>query len=57
MYTVEEVAERWSLNRKTVYEMVQKGRLPSRRFGRAVRIPRSVVESLESQGSVDREGE
>jgi excisionase family DNA binding protein len=47
MYTIDELAERWKLDRKTLYLMVSRGELPARRFGRAVRIPRSVVERIE----------
>lgn len=53
MLSVDEVASRWGLNRKTVYELIQRGELPSRRFGRSLRIPRAVVEEMESQGGVD----
>jgi excisionase family DNA binding protein len=52
MMKVEEVAERWDLNVKTVYAMISRGELLSRRCGRVVRIPRHVVESFEKQASV-----
>lgn len=52
MMKVEEVAERWNLNVKTVYGMISRGELASRRCGRVVRIPRHVVESFEKQASV-----
>jgi excisionase family DNA binding protein len=48
---VEDVAERWDLNIKTVYGMIERGELVSRRCGRLIRIPRHVVESFE-QASV-----
>jgi excisionase family DNA binding protein len=48
---VEEVAERWDLNVKTVYAMIERGELVSRRCGRLIRVPRHVVESFE-QASV-----
>jgi excisionase family DNA binding protein len=48
---VEEVAERWDLNVKTVYAMIERGELISRRCGRLIRVPRHVVESFE-QASV-----
>ncbi len=50
MMKIEEVAARWCLNIKTVYAMIQRGELPAARFGRVIRIPRSVVEIKESQG-------
>ena len=48
---VEEVAARWGLDRKTVYAMIQRRELPSRRCGRLVKIPRKAVELWE-QASV-----
>jgi excisionase family DNA binding protein len=50
---VDDVARRWGLDRKTVYAMIERGQLASRRCGRLVRIPRNVVESFESQASAD----
>jgi excisionase family DNA binding protein len=52
---VEEVAKRWGIDRKTVYGMIDRGQLVSRRCGRLVRIPRRAVESFESQASVSPE--
>jgi excisionase family DNA binding protein len=52
MMRVEEVAERWDLNVKTVYAMIARGELPARRFGRLMRVPRRVVESLEQASAV-----
>ena len=51
MMKVEEVAERWDLNTKTVYAMIERGELAARRCGRVIRVPRHVVESFE-QASV-----
>jgi excisionase family DNA binding protein len=51
MMRVEEIAERWDLNVKTVYAMIARGELQARRFGRLMRVPRHVVESME-QASV-----
>jgi excisionase family DNA binding protein len=51
MMKVEEVAERWDLNSKTVYAMIERGELAARRCGRVIRVPRHVVESFE-QASV-----
>jgi excisionase family DNA binding protein len=48
---VEQVAARWGLDRKTVYAMIQRRELPSRRCGRLVKIPRKAVELWE-QASV-----
>lgn len=48
---VEEVALRWDLNPKTIYAMIGRGELVSRRCGRVIRVPRHVVESFE-QASV-----
>ena len=51
MMRVEDLAKRWDLNVKTIYAMIERGELTARRFGRALRVPRSVVDSLE-QASV-----
>jgi excisionase family DNA binding protein len=51
MMRVEEVAQRWDVNVKTVYGMIERGQLEARRFGRVIRLPRHVVESFE-QASV-----
>jgi excisionase family DNA binding protein len=56
MMRVEELAERWDLNVKTIYGMIERGELQARRFGRVLRVPRRVVESYESQASVAPEG-
>jgi excisionase family DNA binding protein len=52
---VDEVARRWGLDRKTIYTMIERGQLSARRCGRLVRIPRKVIESFESQASVEPE--
>lgn len=51
MMRVEDLAKRWDLNVKTIYAMIERGELTARRFGRVLRVPRSVVDSLE-QASV-----
>src|SRR5262249_40604580 len=38
---VDDMAKRWGLDRKTVYAMIERGQLASRRCGRLVRIPRN----------------
>jgi excisionase family DNA binding protein len=50
MMTVEEVAERWGVNARTIYGMIKKGRIKALNVGRLVRISRSHVEFLESGG-------
>jgi excisionase family DNA binding protein len=52
---VEDVAHRWGIDRKTIYAMIHRGELVSRRCGRLVRIPRNIVESFEIQASVSPE--
>ena len=54
MLKVEEVADRWDLNVKTVYGMIERGELSARRCGRVIRVPRHIVESFE-QASVTPE--
>jgi excisionase family DNA binding protein len=56
MMRVEEVAERWDLNVKTIYGMIQRGELAARRCGRVVRIPRRVVDPSSKPAS-PRQGE
>ena len=51
MFRVEDLAKRWDLNVKTIYAMIERGELTARRFGRVLRVPRSVVDSVE-QASV-----
>jgi excisionase family DNA binding protein len=51
MFRVEDLARRWDLNVKTIYAMIERGELSARRFGRVLRVPWSVVDSLE-QASV-----
>lgn len=41
--TVDEVAELLRVNRKTVYSAIQRGKLPARRLGTAIRISRDQV--------------
>jgi excisionase family DNA binding protein len=48
MLTIDEIAERWCVNRKTVYEMVERGEIIALRVGRLIRVSRSHIESLES---------
>lgn len=47
MMTVEEVAERWGVNTRTIYAAIAKGQVKAMRVGRLVRISRSHVEFLE----------
>lgn len=42
-------AARWAVHAKTVYGMIQRGELASRRVGRTIRIPIAVVESFEGR--------
>lgn len=51
MMRVEDIADRWDLNVKTIYGMIERGELAARRCGRVIRVPRHVVESFE-QASV-----
>jgi excisionase family DNA binding protein len=52
MMRPEEVAERWGVNIKTVYASIRAGQLPALRLGRTIRIPATVVASIEKQGRV-----
>jgi len=44
--TVEELANDWQLNKPTIYRIIQRGYLPSYRFGNYIRIRRSDVEEF-----------
>lgn len=55
MLTVDELAARWRLDRKTVYTEIAAGRIPALRVGRVYRIPLVAVASLE-QGRVASPG-
>lgn len=48
MLTVDQVAARWRVDRKTVYGMVSRGELAARRLGRVIRIPLAAVEAFEA---------
>ncbi len=54
MLTVAEAARELRINRKTLYELIQRGELPGvRRFGRAIRIHRhTLLQWLADQGRV-----
>ena len=45
-YTVDEVAELLGISRTTAYECVNRGEIPSRRFGRRVVVLRHELEAL-----------
>lgn len=54
--TVEEVTRLLRLNRKTVYELVQKGRIPgARRFGRNIRLSKLAFTEWLKSGGLDGE--
>jgi excisionase family DNA binding protein len=42
LLTVNQVAENWQVSERTIRRMIEDGRLPARRVGRAVRIPANV---------------
>lgn len=48
--TVEEVAERWGVNPRTIREEIARGKIKAIRIGRLVKISRSHVEFIESGG-------
>jgi len=52
MFSVEEVAARWSVSPKTIYGMIQRREIVARKIGRILRIPRAVVESVEQASAV-----
>jgi excisionase family DNA binding protein len=52
MLTVEDLAERWGVNHKTIRDAIQMKQIVALRLGRALRISRAHVETLESRGGV-----
>ncbi len=50
VFTVEELAERWEVNPRTIYAMIERKEILAVRVGRLVRIARFVIERFESQG-------
>jgi excisionase family DNA binding protein len=53
--TVDALAERWIVDRKTLYLMIERKELPVLRVGRLFRIPLAAVESLEQSGAAPSE--
>ena len=50
--SVQELATRWNVDVKTIYQAIELGQIPAIRVGkRVLRIPRMVIENLE-QGRV-----
>jgi excisionase family DNA binding protein len=47
---VTEVMRRLGVGKSTVYDLIANGRLPSRRIGRAVRVPLDAIEAFQRQG-------
>ena len=50
-YTVRQAAARLNLGVSTLYTMIQLGRIPSLRYGAAIRIPRETVEQMAKAGA------
>jgi excisionase family DNA binding protein len=46
MVTVDELAERLGIGRNQAYEIVQRGQIPSLRFGRRWLIPRAAFDRM-----------
>jgi excisionase family DNA binding protein len=54
--TVEELAERWQVNVKTIYAAIAAGEVPVLRIGRVLRIPLAAVLSAEQASAVPTGG-
>lgn len=52
LITVREAAERINLSRDTVYDLIARGEIPSKRVGRVLRVP---VKALEKWAQPDVE--
>jgi excisionase family DNA binding protein len=48
--TVPEAAELLGISRNFAYELVKRGELPSRRFGKRILIPRVALEKMLEKG-------
>jgi excisionase family DNA binding protein len=48
-YTVEELAQRWQVNQRTVRREIERGRLRAVRVGNLLRIPTEVVARYEER--------
>jgi excisionase family DNA binding protein len=55
LLTIEQLAARWGVNRKTIYAAIARKEVHAIRIGRVLRVPASVIESLE-QGRVVSSG-
>lgn len=49
--TPAEVMDYLRLSRNTVYTLIQRGKLPSRKFGRTIRIPRSALAAADQKAA------
>lgn len=52
LISVDALADRWGVDRKTIYGMIGRGELPAVRLGRLVRVPLAVVTSVEQGRAV-----
>jgi excisionase family DNA binding protein len=50
--TINDLALRWNVDRKSIYAMIERGELHAMRIGRLIRIPLAVVQRLEQAGAV-----
>jgi excisionase family DNA binding protein len=50
-FKVSELAARWNMNEKTIYQAVRDGKLKAIRIGPTIRISRSYVANLEENGN------
>jgi excisionase family DNA binding protein len=50
--TINDLALRWRVDRKSLYGMIDRGELPVMRIGRLIRVALAVVEQLEQAGAV-----
>lgn len=51
LMTVEELAERWGVNPRTIRSEIEAGRIKVMRIGRLVKISKGHVENLERKAS------
>jgi excisionase family DNA binding protein len=49
-YSMAELAQAWGVSERSVWSLVNSGRLPSFRIGRLVRIPREAADAFMANG-------
>jgi excisionase family DNA binding protein len=51
VYSVDEAAKKLKIERKTAYDAIQRGQIPSLRIGRRILVPAAAFDRLLDEGS------